>query len=155
MYYLCEKYHKHVAVKEKQKCQSLSRVPFFATPRTAARQAPLSVGFSRQEYQNGLPVPSPGNLSKPGIEPESPTLQADSSPSAQQGSPSKLVVAEHCVACTVLSASLSQLGWTYRQTGLTNILLEWNLFLCRAVSVERETRQEMWVLGVRAEAVEW
>ena len=44
----------------------------------AAHQAPLSLGFSRQEYWSGLPFPSPGRLPDPGIEPESPALQADS-----------------------------------------------------------------------------
>ena len=46
------------------------------------RQAPLSMGFSRQEYWSGLPFPSPGDLPDPGIEPRSPAapaLQADSS----------------------------------------------------------------------------
>ena len=53
------------------------------TPWTAACQAPLSRRFSRQEYQNGLPFPPPGDLPDPGIEtasPVSPTLQADSLP---------------------------------------------------------------------------
>ena len=45
---------------------------------TVANQAPLSMGLSRQEYWNGLSCPSPGNLLDPGIEPRSPTLQADS-----------------------------------------------------------------------------
>ena len=58
--------------------QSLSRVQLFATPGTAARQAPLSMGFPRQEYWSGLPFPSPGDLPDPGIEPGSPILQADS-----------------------------------------------------------------------------
>ena len=49
----------------------LSRVPLFATPWTVAHQAPLSMGFSRQEYWSGLPRPPPGNLPDPGIEPES------------------------------------------------------------------------------------
>ena len=40
--------------------------------------APLSTGFSRQEYWSGLPCPPPGDLPHPGIEPRSPTLQADS-----------------------------------------------------------------------------
>ena len=40
-------------------------------------QAPPSMGFSRQEYWSGLPFPSPGDLPQPGIEPRSPTLQAD------------------------------------------------------------------------------
>ena len=58
--------------------QSLSGVGLFATPWTVAHQAPLSMGFSRQEYWSGLPCPSPGNLPDPGIEPRSPELQADS-----------------------------------------------------------------------------
>ena len=45
---------------------------------TVARQVPLSVGFSRQEYWSGLPFPSPGDLPNPGIEAGSPALQADS-----------------------------------------------------------------------------
>ena len=55
----------------------LSRVRLFATPWTVAHQAPPSMGFSRQEYWSGLPFPSPGDLPNPGIEPRSPTLQAD------------------------------------------------------------------------------
>ena len=46
-----------------------------STPWTVARRAPLSVGFSRQEYQSGLPFPSPEDLPNPGIEPRSPALQ--------------------------------------------------------------------------------
>ena len=52
--------------------------PTFATPWTVAYQAPLSMGFPRQEYWSGLPFPSPGDLSNPGIKPRSPALQADS-----------------------------------------------------------------------------
>ena len=50
------------------------------SPWTVARQAALSMGFSRQEYWSGLPFPSPGNLPNPGTKPRSPALQADSSP---------------------------------------------------------------------------
>ena len=50
-----------------------------------AYQTPLSMGFSRQEYWSGLPFPSLGDLSNPGIEPVSPTLQADSLSSEQPG----------------------------------------------------------------------
>ena len=64
----------------KVKVKSLSRVRLFATPWTVAHQAPLSMGFSRQEYWSGLPFPSPGDLPNPGIELGSPALQADSSP---------------------------------------------------------------------------
>ena len=56
-----------------------------ATPWTVAHQAPLSMGFSRQEYWSGLPFPSPGDLPNPGIKPGSPALQADSLPTELQG----------------------------------------------------------------------
>ena len=64
----------------KVKVKSLSRVRLFATPQTVACQAPLSMGFSRQECWSGLPFPSPGDIPDPGIEPESPPLQADALP---------------------------------------------------------------------------
>ena len=57
------------------------------SPSTAARQAPLSRGFSRQEYWSGLPCPSPGDLPDPRGEPRSPALQADSLLLNHQGSP--------------------------------------------------------------------
>ena len=50
------------------------------TPWTVARQAPLSMGFSRQEYWTGLPFPSPGDLPNPGIELRPPAFQAYSLP---------------------------------------------------------------------------
>ena len=67
------------AWKWKVKVKSLSRVQPFATPWTAAYQAPPSMGVSRQEYWSGeywsgLPFPSPGDLPAPGIEPGSPSL---------------------------------------------------------------------------------
>ena len=46
-----------------------SCVRLFATLWTTACQAPLSLGFSRQEYRNGLPFPPPGHLANPGIKP--------------------------------------------------------------------------------------
>ena len=52
-----------------------------------AHQAPMSMGFSRQEYWRGLPFPSPGDLPDPGMEPSSPTLQADALTSAPPGVP--------------------------------------------------------------------
>ena len=59
--------------------KSLSRVQVFATLWTVAHQAPLSMGFSRQEYWSRLPCPPPEDLPNPGIEPLSsaaPALQA-------------------------------------------------------------------------------
>ena len=58
-----------------------------ATSQTVARQAPLSMGFSRQEYWSGLPLPSPRDLPDPGVEPRSPALQADSLPTELQRKP--------------------------------------------------------------------
>ena len=59
----------------------------FASLWTVAHQAPLSMGFSGQEYWSGLPFPSPGDLPYPEIKPGSPTLQADSLPSEPLGKP--------------------------------------------------------------------
>ena len=62
----------------------------FATPRTVVPQAPLSMGFCREENWSGLPFPSPEDLPYRGIEPMSPTspaLQADSLPLSHLGSP--------------------------------------------------------------------
>ena len=55
-----------------------SSVQLFVTSWRVALQVPLSMGFSRQEYQSGLPFPSQEDLPDPGIKPRSPALQADS-----------------------------------------------------------------------------
>ena len=70
---------------EGKKVRTLSHVQLFVTPWTVACQAPTSLGFSRKEYWSGLPFPSPGDLPDPGIEPGSPTLEADSLPSEPSG----------------------------------------------------------------------
>ena len=70
--------------------KSLSHIQLFETLWTVARQAPLSMGFSRQEYWSGLPCPSPGDLPDPGIEAMSPAalaLQVDSLPVSHWGNP--------------------------------------------------------------------
>ena len=67
-------------------------VRLFATLWTIVCQAPLSVGFSRQEYWSGLPCPPPGDLPDLGIEPTtpaSPALQADSLPTESPGKPTQ------------------------------------------------------------------
>ena len=56
--------------------KSLSCVRLFVTPQTVAHQAPLSMGFSRQEHWSGLPLPSPGDLPDPGIKPGSSCIAA-------------------------------------------------------------------------------
>ena len=70
-----------------REAQLFSRVLLFVTPWTVAGQAPLSVGFSRQEYCSGLPFPSLEDLYKPDNEPVSPAWQADSLPSEPPGKP--------------------------------------------------------------------
>ena len=66
--------------------QSLSRVqPILCEPMDLAYQDPLPREFSRQEYWNGLPLPSPGDLPDLRVKPRPPTLQADSLPSEPPG----------------------------------------------------------------------
>ena len=74
----------HLSESESEVAQSC---PTLCDTWTVAHQTPPSMGFSRQEYWSGLPFPSPGNLPDPGIEPRSPTLQADALTSALPGKP--------------------------------------------------------------------
>ena len=71
----------------RKKVKSLSRARLFGNPWTIAHQAAPSIEFSSQEYWSGLPFPYPGDLPDPGIEPGSPTLQADALPSEPSGNP--------------------------------------------------------------------
>ena len=73
--------------------KSLSRVWLFVAPWTLAYEAPLPMGFYRQEYWSGLPFPSPGHLPDPGIEHWSPASQADTLPSKPPG---KLCLIVYC-----------------------------------------------------------
>ena len=66
--------------------------PTLVKPWTVARQAPLSVGFPRQESWSGLPCPAPGDLPNSGIGPRSPTPQVDSLPSESPGKPKNTAV---------------------------------------------------------------
>ena len=59
--------------------------PTLVTPWTVSYQAPPSMGFSRQEYWSGLPLPSPGDLPDPGIKPRSTVFQAGALPSEPPG----------------------------------------------------------------------
>ena len=61
--------------------------PTLGTPWIVARQAPLSMGFPRQEHWSGLPFPFPGDVPNPGIEHVSPALQVNSLPSELPGKP--------------------------------------------------------------------
>ena len=71
-----------------QKVKSLSRVSL--QPTGLYYQAPLSMGFFRQEYQSGLPFPSAADLPDPGIKPRSLALQADAYPLSHQGNPARV-----------------------------------------------------------------
>ena len=112
-----------------QSCPTL-----FATLWTVAYQASPSMGFSRQEYQSGLPFPSPGYLPNPGLEPRSPTLRADALPSEPPG---KLVQESHrdrfkgTRKVRMLSSSPSSLG-SFSSLGIQKSQAkEWShIFLC-------------------------
>ena len=91
-----------------------------ATPWTVPRQAPL-MEFSRQEYWSRLPYLLPGDLPDPGIEPRSPTLQADSLPSEPLGSYQQSL-ALICECISPISASVSH--------GISSCV-----FLCRSFSL--------------------
>ena len=74
------------------------------TPWTVAHQAPQSMGFSRQEYWSGLPFPS-GDLPDPGIEPRSPTLQAEALTSEPPGKPilfHNILIRKQCWNCRAI-----------------------------------------------------
>ena len=78
-------------------CVSHSVMSDSATSWTVAHQAPLSMGFSRQEYWSRLPCPSLGDPPNPGIESMSPALRVDSLPSEPQGKPIMCVCVCVCV----------------------------------------------------------
>ena len=88
----------------------LSHVWVFATPWTVAYQAPLSMGFSSQEYWSGLPCPPPGDLPSPGIEPRSPALQVDSLLSKPPGKTKNTRVGSVQFSHSVVSDSLQPHG---------------------------------------------
>ena len=71
---MVQQFHSWVLSPKNEKCQLLSRDRVFAIPRIVAYQALLFMEFSRQEYWSGLPLPSPGDLPNPGIEPGSPAI---------------------------------------------------------------------------------
>ena len=95
------------------------------TPWTVACQAPLSMGFSRQEYWSGLPCPSPGDLPDPGIKPASPALQA----SLPSEPPGKSVCVCVCVCVCVLSncGARASLWWLLLVQSAGSRTLEDNL----------------------------
>ena len=95
------------------KCQLLSHARLFATPWTAAHQAPRSMRFSRKGYWSGLPFPSPEDLPNPGIEPGFPALQADSLPTELQGKP--LIPRQGMETLPTAPEAQSPNHWTVRE----------------------------------------
>ena len=77
----------HFKCNSEVKYKTLSHVQLFETPWTVACQASLSMAFSRQEYWSELPLPFPGDLPNPGIQPGSPVWQEDSLPVEPSGKP--------------------------------------------------------------------
>ena len=94
--------------------------PALATPCTAVCQAPLSVGFPRQEYSSGLLFPFLRDIPDPGIEPESPALQADSLPSEPPGKK----IAWHMEMATDSSILAWKIPWTEEPGGLQSMELQ-------------------------------
>ena len=95
-------------------CESHSVIRLFGTPWIVVCQAPLSMEFSRQEYQRGYLFPSSGDLPDPGIKPGSPELQVDLPPSEPAGKPTESVgegMAGLTVRTACLSAFLGRLVW--------------------------------------------
>ena len=97
-----------IALTSQVKVKSLSCVRLFVTPWIVAYQAPPSMGFSRQQCWSGLPFPAPGDLPDPGIEPGSPTLQAEALPCEPPGKP-------------FTSQAIGFVGGTGPTTGLSSI----------------------------------
>ena len=107
--FCCLAYRVIVTIFLSEWVKSLSCVWLFATPWTVAYQDPLSMGFSRQEYWSGLPFSSPGDLPDPGIESQSPTLQADTLTSKPPGKPYHLSKFHIYVLIYCIGVSLSDL----------------------------------------------
>ena len=109
-------------------------------PWTVVYQASLSIGFSRQEYRSGLPLPSPGDLPDPGIKPSSSALQADALPSEPPGKPqlrTPFISPETFQPCTYLPTSLfpvftlgSNNSNAVLPRGRLNVLCKYLLPLC-------------------------
>ena len=97
----------------KVKVKLLSRVRLFVTPWTVAHQAPPSMGFSRQEYWSGLPVPSPVDLPDPGFEHRSPALWEDALTPEPPGKQELYILVWWCVCMCVCSVAQSCLTLCY------------------------------------------
>ena len=104
------KYNVHKTKVIKITKMSVLVVPDSVTPWIKAHQTLLSMGFSRQEYWSGLPLPSPGDLPHPGIEPRTPALQIDSLPTELWGK-----TLQRCTSVTIIKIRFYFiLSWHYQ-----------------------------------------
>ena len=108
-----------------------SHVQLFVTLWTVALQALLSMGFSRQEYWNGLPCAPPGDLPNPGIEPGFPALQADSLPLVPPRKPIIVVISSKNVQVQVQTfiSTYDELPDNLQSSGQVPALTQWGICL--------------------------
>ena len=126
-------------------------------PQTVAHQAPLSMGFTRQEYWSGLPCPPPRDLPTPGIEPPSlmsPALQGDSLPLSHQGSPLDHQRSPYFffnwsivdLQCGVSFRCMGILGLSWAPSGLINVAA----VMATTSFVYWHSRQHLSIFSLRA-----
>ena len=125
--------------------------PTLTTPCTSVRQAPLSMGFPRQEYWSGFPFPFPGDLPDPGIEPRSPALQADSLPSE----PPRKKIAWHMEMATDSSILAWKIPWTEEPGGPTvhGVAKSQTWLSARTHSISRAFHQ--YLVSLSSQHVSW
>ena len=119
-------------------CRLLHRARLSETPWTVACQAPLSRGFSRQEYQRRLTFPSPGDLPNPGIKSRSPALQADFLPIWATGEALKEMTTSHGMA-NMAKTEHTRL-WTHQAAAELEVALSCSLSYLRTRQLSRDTK---------------
>ena len=100
----------------------ISSVQLFVTPLTVARQDPSSMGFPRQQYWNGLPFPSSGDLSDPGTKPETPALAGGVLLPSHQGRPSWGIIVQ-----LLSHIQLFAIEWTIACQAFLSFTISWSL----------------------------
>ena len=107
----------------------LSRLRLFATWWTVAYQASPSMGFSKQEHWSGLPLPSPGDLPDPEIEPGSPALEGDALTSEPPGKPVMTTIAIYYAPSMCQELSVSHV--TLKKYPGQNVILRQHFSPCQ------------------------
>ena len=125
--------------------QLLTHAQLFATQWTVAHQAPLSMGFFRQEYWSGLPCPPPEDLSNSGIKPRSPAFQADSLPSESLGKSKNTGVGSQSLLQGIFPTQGSHLHLLY--------LLHWQVGSSPLMPPGQLTRMGLQVRNRRAKGI--